>query len=322
MHLYKHKSAPGIDKLYVICTVSNPARFKSRYELYHRFKLGCERVGVQLVTVELALGDRPFEVTDAGNPRHVQLRTWDELWLKESCINIGISRLPQDWEYVAWIDADTEILRHDWPAEICHLLQQYQVIQLFDTAVDLAHDGSTLQINKGFVSTWQERQGSAMAPGDYYYAGTAGKAVYHPGFAWAARREAIDALGGLFDTAILGSGDHHMAWGLVGKIGSHTPRGLTPAYHRNLTMWQDRATRHIRQDVGFMAGTLVHHFHGAKRNRFYRDRWKILQQHKYDPDRDLKRDWQGLWSFSDQGVRMRNDLRSYFRQRSEDSIES
>ena len=39
--------------------------------------------GVSLYTVECASGARPFELTDAANPRQLQLRTLCEMWHKE-----------------------------------------------------------------------------------------------------------------------------------------------------------------------------------------------------------------------------------------------
>jgi hypothetical protein len=44
--------------------------------------------------VELAFGNRPFEVTDPDNPRHVQVRSGHELWHKENLVNLGVARLP------------------------------------------------------------------------------------------------------------------------------------------------------------------------------------------------------------------------------------
>lgn len=310
---FRHRAAPGLDGLWVVTMVSNPQRYRSRYDLYQRFKTGVERVGANLFTAELALGDRPFELTEPGNPRHLQLRTDHELWHKENCLNLAVERLPRDWRYVAWVDADVEIVRHDWPAEVCHQLQHYDVIQLFDTAVDLGPTGAAGRPHQGFVAAWQRGVPIVEAPTAYYT--TRG----HPGYAWAMRRTAWDALGGLLDTALLGAADRHMAWSLVGRGLETVSPQLTPAYRRHVATWQDRATAHVRQNIGHMPGTLLHHFHGPKAKRFYHDRWQILLRHQYDPDRDLQRDWQGLWRLSDAGLRMRNDLRAYFAARDEDN---
>jgi hypothetical protein len=46
-----------------------------------------------------------------------------------------------------------------------------------------------------------------------------------------------------------------------------------------------------------------------------------LLKNNFDPELDLKRDWQGLYILTHKGERMRNDIREYFRQRNEDSID-
>lgn len=308
---------PDIDKLWIIAVVNNPQRYRSRYDLFRKFRASVERSGANLLIVEAALGNRPFELTEPNNPRHVQLRTWDEIWHKENMINLGIARLPPDWKYVAWIDADVEFVRHDWPEEIVHQLQHYQIIQLFQNAVDLGPQGEAIKTIDGFMWSWVNHQPMPYTEKSYegYYP------HWHPGYAWAARREAIDFTGGLVDFAILGAADHHMACALIGKVIDYTPSQCSPAYKKHLKVWEDRATVHLKKDVGFMPGTIFHHWHGKKADRRYVERWDIIHRHSYDPEFDLKRDWQGLYALTDAGERMRNDIREYFRQRNEDSID-
>ena len=62
-------------QLHVVTCLTNPVRYQSRYRLYRDFAKHIEDRGVPLYTVECAFGDRPFEITDAGNPRHLQLRS-------------------------------------------------------------------------------------------------------------------------------------------------------------------------------------------------------------------------------------------------------
>lgn len=310
---FKHTIAPHLDKLWVIVPLSNTQRYRSRYDLFREFSSRYQDK-VNLFTVEMALGDRPFEFTHAGDSKSLQLRSTDEIWSKERMINLAIERLPRDWQYVAWVDGDVEFVRNDWAEEVCHQLQHYQVIQMFQSAVDLGPDGEVMKSYNGFVHSWQ--QGLPRPE-----AGSRSTAPWHPGFAWAARREAVDSLGGLFDTAILGSGDHHMAWSLLGDVTYMLPGGISSGYMRRLLEWQDRATRHIRQNIGCMPGTILHHFHGKKSDRRYGSRWDILTKHGFNPDSDLRRDWQGLYALSDQGTRLRNDIRDYFAARNEDSVD-
>jgi len=71
----QHHVTPITQNLYVITVVANPMRYYARYKLYQTFSKMVEEAGGILYTVELALRDRHFEVTDHANPRHIQLRS-------------------------------------------------------------------------------------------------------------------------------------------------------------------------------------------------------------------------------------------------------
>jgi hypothetical protein len=76
--------------LYLIVPYSNPFRWKTRRRLFNdtlRHLMACPNVVP--VPVELAYGDRPFEVTEADFPNVLQLRTECELWHKENLINVA-----------------------------------------------------------------------------------------------------------------------------------------------------------------------------------------------------------------------------------------
>lgn len=308
------------DQLHVISVISNPVRYQSRYHLYEKFEQYMQAAGVQLWTAELAFGDRPFMITKPHQPRQIQLRTLAEIWHKENLINIALRYLPNDWQYVAWIDADIEFKRTDWVSETLHQLQHYQVIQMWESCVDLGPQEQVIATHQSFISQYQK--------GKPYCYGQKGRMYYeqwHPGYAWAANREAIEGTGGLIDYAILGAADNHMAHAYIGKMDFSAAKGLSPNYYKLLNYWQQRADRSVRRDVGYLPGTIWHHWHGKKKDRKYHDRWKILVEYQFDPDRDLKRDSQGVYTLHDHGdvrsVRLRDDIRRYFRSRNEDSID-
>ncbi len=303
------------DTLHVVTVISNPIRFKSRYALYEKFKNQVACSGAKLWTVEIAFGDRPFEVTEAGNPYHLQLRSFEELWHKENMLNLMIQRLPLDWEYVAWVDADILFHRPDWVEETVHQLQHYMVIQMFSHAIDLCPNYKCMKQHNGFV--WSYFQNNFEAPKGYGYKKYG---LWHPGFAWAARREAIDMLGGLIDFGILGAGDRHMATALIGCVEDSVPPNIGKAYLNELKIWEKRAAK-LDKDIGYMEGTISHYWHGKKKDRRYTERWKILIDNEYDPDTDIKRDWQGLWQLAGNKQKLRDQIRSYFRARNEDSID-
>jgi hypothetical protein len=302
-------------KFYVIAVISNPARFKSRVKLYKQFAKEMLASGVQLMTVETVYGERDFEVTEPNNPMHVQLRTDDEVWHKENMINIGVSRLPQDWKYVAWIDADISFLRPDWVDETIHQLQKHPIVQVWQNAIDLGPNGEVLGTHTGFG--YCKINGILSGVNWKHYGG-----VYpHPGYGWAITRDAMEKLGGLFDQGILGSGDHHMAWALMGKARDTIHGNAHKNYFKALEAWGQRAQA-LNMDIGFVPGTILHHWHGRKKDRKYVDRWQILVNNKFDPFFDMRRDMRGVIRLSGNKPKLRDDIRAYFRSRNEDSVDT
>lgn len=312
-----------LKRFWVVSVISNPVRYKSRVRLFRQFQHEMKQAGAQMIVVELAHGRRCFEVTDSANPHHVQLRTSSEIWHKENMINIGVRRLSQvapDWKYFAFIDADISFVpshtfseRHNWINETIHKLQHHQVIQLFQTAIDLGPTGETFGKYDGFAHAYTTGK---FTPSSLQYTS------YHPGYAWAMRREAYRHLGGLIDTAVLGAGDRHMAYGLIGVMESSLEKRLHPSYSTSLLQWQARADRYIQRDIGFLPGTILHHWHGKKKDRRYHDRWKILTMNQFNPYTDLSTDEQGLLELvvmSPRQIKLRDDIRAYFAVRNEDS---
>lgn len=310
------------DQLHVIAVVHNPQRFASRDRLFQNFLRHMEESGVSLTLVEAAFGDRAHQHTEHEHRQHVRVRQYDELWGKEAMINVGLSRLPLGVEYVAWIDGDIAFQRPDWAVETIHQLQHYPVVQMFQHAVDMGPTGEVMQTFNSFGYSYAAGLPKVIVAGDAYGAKGVKGAFWHPGFAWAARMEAIDHLGGLIDWSILGSADHIMATALIGEVGRAIPaRGLHPNFMKHARLWQERAETHVRRNIGYVPGTILHHWHGKKRDRRYVERWDVLTKHQFDPEQDIKRDHHGMIRLSHGAVRMRDDLRNYFRSRNEDSTD-
>lgn len=365
------------NKLYVVTVLFDPLRFRSRYFNYWTFASMCEKAGVILYTAEISFGEREFEITDANNPKHLQLRAKDnqELWLKENALNLLIERLPSDWKYVAWLDSDISFTRPDWGQETLHLLQHYDFIQMLSHCQDIGVNYEPAVLTPGFVygKKMEEYElhnpdsGNGKGKGTekrietplqqitrrlglnkcmeecleeayedceeechYYYGAVkmekGGVPIWkfrHPGFCWATRRSALDKVGGLIDWAILGSSDLLMAMALYGEVDKMLKPNYSDNYLKLTYIWQERALKHIRKNVGYLPGTVVHYYHGAKKDRRYDDRWRLLVDTKFDPITDLKRDSQGLYQLQDDStdrfIQLRDGLRRYARLRNEDS---
>ena len=310
-----------LSKFHIIGVVSNPVDYRSRYRLYEVFQDDITRKGAQLWTVELATGARLHKITNVSEPKHIQ--AWasalpGEIWIKESMINLAIqhiSRQHPDWRYIAWVDADVKFEKGMLEKTV-HELQIWDLVQMWSHAVDLGPNDETLQVQVSYMyAHWNDM----VIPGNTPY--TQGG---HPGYAWAARREAVNKLGGLVDWAVLGSADRHMAGALVGKVHETYHHGINNNYKEWLHVWQSRAETHIRRNVGYVQGTIRHLWHGKKSQRGYSSRWKLLVDHQFNPVTDIKKDVYGLWQLvaeSPRQIRMRDDMRRYFRDRMEDSTD-
>lgn len=303
-----------LSKIHVITSLTNPIRYKSRYKLYDKWLKHMHDSGINPWTVEVAFGHRKFH-TDPSNPRNLQMRSHNECWLKECSLNLLVQRLPDDWEYVCVIDADVDFIEYPcggWLEETWHQLQHYEVIQMWENAIDMKSHGGVYQLHKSFMYCYLHNEPYSGKYGSYY----------HPGFAWAYSRKAWNGFGGLIDHAILGSGDHHMANCLIGMGNRSLPKDIHQDYKDRVLAWEKNALSTVKMDVGYLPTTIRHHFHGPKKARQYVQRWKILIDNGFDPDYDLKRDHNGLWQLTDRNWKLRDGIRAYFRGRNEDSIEN
>lgn len=321
-----HPSFTADNTLYVITPISNPKRYESRYRLYHQFVEMCAaQPNVHLVTIEAAFGDRDFALHKPGDrlaPRQsfIGVRTSHELWVKENLINIAVSHLPWNWKYVAWVDADVLFTRTDWAIETLHQLQHYKMVQMFSHTADLGPNHELIVNNYhilGFVAQYL-RSGKITDPRSSAI-NSGGGLNGHPGYAWAMTRDAWDGVGGLIDTAVAGAGDHHMALAAVGHVDLSISERASKAYGVPLFHWQDRAKTAIGGSLGCVPGTLMHYWHGKKAQRGYQDRWAMLRD--FDPNRDIVRDYQGLWQIAPGANQFRDEMRRYFSSRNEDSID-
>lgn len=340
------------EPLYVIVPIFNASRWKARWKHAIRAIKHFVESGAVVYVVEAAFGQRehallevcpnlniascpPIEdelrpncrhdASTRGLHRYIPLRTDTEAWVKENLINIGIRYLPQDWKYVAWLDADVLFSRPNWVGETIHLLQHYEVLQMFSQAQDLDSKYAVIAQRPSFMWAYQEKIPLNIDPGYYYPEGYKPTALgAWSGLAWAARRSALNKLSGLPDFCIHGGGDYHMAFALIGQVDKSIRKDCHESYKSRLYQWQKWAVEDLRCNVGCMTGTLQHFWHGAKVNRHYSDRHRLLAETQFDPNVDIKYDTFGIIHLVDDHtqryIALRDGLREYARARNEDQL--
>ncbi len=320
---YVIKKLPKI--LDVVCVGANSAMDEVRYKLVEAFKTyWASPPPPRLWLVELAIGDREFEVTEAGHPRHLRLRSNSELWHKENLIRLGVELVVRSFPEAsrfAWIDADVQFADRNIVQATLQQLEIHPVVQMFSHAQDLDAKNRPIPDEYGkhafqsFAAIHQNRILEEQVNGLVPYA-----ELGHCGYAWACTRDAWDAMGGLLDICIVGSADWEMALGLVGRVQQAHPRGSSDAYTDAIWEWGRNAWAQFVGDLGVVEGLVHHYWHGDKRQRGYINRWDILIAAKFDPTIDIRRDSQGLWQLAGNKPHLRDGIRKFFRSRNEDSI--
>lgn len=310
--------------LHVIIPFSNPRRFKTRLSLLKKAIYGFVPSGAQIHVIECAFGNRPFEL-DGQLPSevdHIKVRTSHELWLKENLINVAVTKLPLNWEYVAWVDGDIEFVNPYWAEETVRVLQHHPVVQMFSHVMDIGPKFEAVKnttneiptmVDNGFAYAYHHQMKFPEDVTDY-------NVFWHPGFAWAATRDAWNTFGGLIDRSICGAADHQMAWSLLG-MGKRTIHGGMPKSFEDYILTWEHNAKPLHHQMGFVHGVILHYWHGRRKLRKYRERWQILVDAGFNPYTHVKYDSHGVLQLCEPNSKMMRDLQFYFSQRNEDSID-
>lgn len=270
------------NELWVVTVYYNPCGYVSRRKTYDAFMRTMRESGINVLTVECAFGNDPFELPETYDA--VKIRSGSLLWQKERLINIGASYLPESCKYVAWIDCDVVFENRDWADETCDLLSgTYSVVQLWETCSRLAKDNVFPVVADRVTSfaavTSVDR--STLDAGRYDMHG-------HTGYAWAMRREIFDSVG-LYEFAVSGSADHFMAHAAFGRYGFCIENALKhdPKQIGHLKRWGDAFYELVQGRLGVVSGEIFHLWHGTHDRRdYFRRMWKITE-YGFDPDTDL-----------------------------------
>ena len=298
--------------LYVILPYFNYCASKSRKQLFMNFINKYKNIpGLRICIAEAKLNNAHFELPQSLSNiyMHIGITTADYIWIKETLINNIINKLPSTWKYVAWIDADITFLNTNWIYDTIKQLQTYDIIQMFQTCINMGPNGEAFKIDKSFG--YMHNTSKFPWRKDHKYG------FWHPGYAWACTKYAYTSMNRLIDFGILGSGDHHMALALVGKVNLSYPGNIHENYKNNLIKFENKC-KQFNLKLGYINGSIIHHWHGRLEDRKYQERWTILTSNNYDPYTDIYYTNEGYVQLSQKGKRFNQLLQNYFSERNED----
>lgn len=242
-------------------------------------------------------------------PENVVNRVWQSthtLFWKENLWNLGAQILPT--KNLLFIDSDVIFAANNWAPKISQMLDEYDLIQPFENCVWLNQNSTGIEL---------QRKCSAVALKEQI---NPNPAIYHPGFAWACRRDSFIRMGGWYEFHPAGGGDTATAYALAKQEhGDH--------WHRNLRtetwIWKRQSFQRYRAraqsaglKIGYIAGdTIQHLWHGARELRRYTSRHTFMPQVGYD-EFPLQHRPDGLLEWTDEIHNV--NAQAYFDQRRED----
>jgi hypothetical protein len=144
---------------------------------------------------------------------------------------------------------------------------------------------------------------------------------FHPGFAWAFRRDIFRKLGGFYSKAILGGGDTFFVFNFYGKTipdfwMNQYNKGGTTLVTKEWGEYNERF-REVNPSLGYTNLTIMHLFHGLMKNRKYTSRYNILNSIGH-------MEWDELFEVNEDGLtefkspELQKILLKYFKERNED----
>lgn len=228
-----------------------------------RFVRQMESLGVPVYGAELYLaGQKPVMAHDR-NWSSVLVSERAIMWQKEKLINHVVSRLPDHFDVVAWIDSDVMLSPSGWVGECEAIAKSGEIMlaQLFQYASWTGRDGSIV-LRKQSGASWFLKHGLVNG------------GVCHYGFAWAASRELVR--GGLYDRCVMGGGDIVNFRGFAIDCHDDAIAGAEGAIGTQMTsVFSDWFGKVPSLAISSLDGEAFHEWHGDLRNRQFGSRHKF-----------------------------------------------
>jgi len=277
-----------ISTFWIICPIytANVEQTKHLYELHRNFRSYIQSYGISFQTVETIFPGQEFQLTKPNNePYDLQYK---EKWIfamRENLVNVGIKHLPDDWQFVSWMDQHIF-----W--EDPYWFEKAIILMSHNNVVHLLNGNDFLNLKNG---TDYHLRGAVK----YYFEIGFNYWRYVPqqwGLAWATNKEIFSKLGGLLDICIGTKCDFYQA---VTYTGVQYPRMTDiEEFNEMIGKWQDHAIKVYEGKVAFLDSKVFHFMHcydGCKTSD-YDGQITLLYRHKYAPNKDLKRDEEGRLS--------------------------
>lgn len=242
------------------------------------------------------------------NPTMV-VRSKSYMFYKEQLINKLEAAVPQEFTKLVCLDGDILFDSPDWLDQVSIKLNTVDIIQPFDQACWLIPNNTKIRSRKPSY---------AVAIVNNKVNDPRMINMFHPGFAWAFKREIFRKLGGFFTRSIVGNGDmmftfNFLKYGVpdtwINRLDTTFIMDTWPEYNANF--------KQVNPTIGFLPNRAFHLFHGVTQNRQYTTRYQLITglfNGKWDDEITINSD--GLFEFKNPEVN--KAVLGYFKARNED----
>ena len=275
--------------------IFNPAKTKRMIMNYLYVVNEMRSQGIPVFTLELCFGNAEPEILDS-----IVVRGNSYMFHKERLCRILEEEIPKSYRKIAFLDADILFERGDWYSETSKLLNTHDVVQPFEdcTWLDLTYTNSILK-----------RKTVLHMPGQVW------DWKFHPGFAWAFRRDWYRKVG-FYDYAVTGSGDTLSSAAWLGKV---FPANF-PSLPESLQPSDSEFRRKPRPRITYLKGNIFHLYHGSRENRKYVERHSMLNT-RYDIRKLTRINRDGVFEWMEPHL-WNSKMLDYFVKRNDDDISS
>ena len=232
------------------------------------------------------------------------------MFYKEQLLNKLETVIPEEYTKLVCLDGDIMFDSPDWVNQVSESLNVNDIIQPFSEACWLTPDNSKIRSKKASYA-YGIVHDKLKAPRSIH--------MYHPGFAWAFKRDMFRKMGGFFNRAVIGNGDMLFVFNF---IRDHVPEfwirdvlrsrfilDTWPAYHANI--------KELSPKIGYLTNKALHLFHGVRQNRQYTTRYKSVSHMLTGTwDEQITVNEDGLFEFKNPALSA--GVFEYFKRRNED----
>jgi len=304
---------PTVHDTAVLIAFYNPARYKRilKNALYVISVL--KEKNIPFFVAECVFHKYKSQIPNAT----LVLQSDSYMFYKEQLLNKLVPHVPKKYTKLIFLDADIIFDAPDWIDTTSAALDKFDIMQPFSESCWLTPDNTRIRSKKS----------------SYAFAIVTKKDItnktihdYHPGFAWAMKRDIFLKIGGFFEKSIIGGGD-------VAFVLNLFPFHVTDELFFNaihsgfgkyiIDAWRqyNDAFKKVNPTLGYLTNKALHLFHGVKENRQYVSRYRSIGTAiKGTWEDEVTTNSDGLFEFK--RPEMNSILLSYFKGRNEDiSIE-